>query len=298
MEFAFSGDSPVGSECRRVLMEEVEGAVSQLADFHENPDLAIHETRKHNKRMRAVLLLARPVLDSGDISKANRLIRDAARLFSEARDALVLQETCDKLADYFGMGESDKAFDRIKSRLAKRHDKILKDKSLHQRVTEASDDFLEAGRLLERWSWDRVTFAEVFSAVVSNYRLGFDDYEKARVSRDPEECHDWRKRAKSLSYHLTLLTFLDPREIGDWAVGAGELASCLGEHHDIAVFEEALDDGSDYGISAGAARAIIALAEQRRTELEDSAFAQGAVIYSETPEALHRKFAWLAGAYA
>ena len=48
--------------------------------------------------------------------------------------------------------------------------------------------------------------------------------EKARVSRDPEECHDWRKRAKYLSYHLTLLSPLDPASIGEWAVATGELA--------------------------------------------------------------------------
>ena len=297
MEFAFSSDAPVGSECRRVLMEEVEGAVSQLAHFKANPDLATHETRKHNKRIRAVLLLARPVLDSGLISDANRLIRDAARLFSEARDALVLQETCDKLASHFGI-EPGRGIATVKSRLAKRHDKILKDKAFGSHVTGASADFSEAGRLLDHWDWDQVTFDEVFRAVVSNYRLGFDDFEKARASRDPEECHDWRKRAKSLSYHLSLLTCLDPLEMGEWAAATTELASWLGEHHDLAVFETALGDGSDYGISAKAAGSIQALSEKRRTELEDAAFARGTTIYRETPEDLHRKFAALVGALA
>jgi len=295
MDFAFSDGVPVGSECRRVLMEEVEGAISQLARFDEDPDVAIHETRKHNKRMRGVLLLARPVLDSGDLAPANRLVRDAARLFSDARDALVLQETCDKLSADFGK-ESEKAFAPVRSVIESRHAGLLEDESLPLKISGAIADFREAGSIIERWNWAQVTCEEVFSAVVANYRLGYKDFEKSRVSRDPEECHDWRKRAKYLSYHLTLLTPLDPLEIGEWAVATGELASCLGEHHDLAVFETAIGDGSGYGISEKAARALIKLSAKRRAELEDRAFAEGKVIYRDTAEDLHRRFAGLVGA--
>lgn len=292
MDFAFSDGVPVGNECRRVLMEEVERAVSQLARFDEDPDVAIHETRKHNKRLRGVLLLARPVLDSGDLAPANRLIRDAARLFSDARDALVLQETSDKLSAHFGK-ESEKAFATVRAVLESSHAELLKDESLPLKIAGAITDFRDAGSVIERWNWDQVSYDEVFSAIVSNYRAGAKDYEKARVSRDPEECHDWRKRAKYLSYHLTLLSPLDPASIGEWAVATGELASCLGEHHDLAVFESAIGDGSDYGISEKAARSLIKLSAKRRAELEDRAFEEGKVIYRDSAEDLHRRFAGL-----
>jgi CHAD domain-containing protein len=295
MDFAFSDGVPVGSECRRVLMEEVEGAISQLAHFNDGPDVAIHETRKHNKRLRSVLLLARPVLDSGDLSQANRLIRDAARLFSEARDALVLQETCEKLAAHFP-NKSEKAFLTVLKALAARHADLLRDEELPCKITRAFGDFREAGEVIGRWNWDQVTYEEVFSAVVSNYRLGYKDFEKARASRDPEECHDWRKRAKYLSYHLTLLTPLDPAEIGEWAVATGELASSLGEHHDLAVFQTAIGDGSEYGISEKAARSIMKLSAKRCAELEDLAFEEGKVIYRDTAEEMHLRFAKMVGA--
>lgn len=297
MEFAFSDGVAVGNECRRVLLEEVEGAVSQLARFDEDPDVAIHETRKHNKRMRGVLLLARPVLDSGDLGPANRLVRDAARLFSDARDALVLQDTCDRLSAHFGE-ESEKAFATVRAVLESRHASLLKDESLSLKIAGAITDFREAGAIIERWNWDQVTYDEVFSAIVSNYRAGAKDFERARDSRDPEECHDWRKRAKYLSYHLTLLTPLDPVAMGEWAVAAGELASWLGEHHDLAVFESAIGGGSDYGISGKAARTLIKLSAKRRTELEDHAFKEGKVIYRDTAEDLHRRFAGLVEAVA
>lgn len=292
MDFAFSDGIPVGSECRRLLLEEVEGAVLQLARFDDAPDVAIHETRKHNKRLRSVLLLARPLLDSGDLAPASRLVRDAARLFSDARDALVLQHTCDKVSVHFG-SESEKAFATVRAILESRHAALLRDESLPLKIAEAIADFREAGSIIERWNWDQVTYDEVFSAIVSNYRLGFKDFQKARASRDPEECHDWRKRAKYLSYHLTLLSLLDPGTSGEWAAATGELASCLGDHHDLAVFESAIGDGSDYRISEKAARALIKLSAKRRAELEDRAFRDGKVIYRDTAEELHLRFAGL-----
>lgn len=295
MYFEFSDGVPVGSECRRLLMEEVEGAVSQLAHFNDDPDVAIHETRKHNKRLRSVLLLARPVLDSGDLSQANRLVRDAARLFSDARDALVLQETCGKLSARFPT-KFEKAFATVHRVLVARHAAMLRDEELPSKISRASGDFCEAGEVIERWNWDQVSHEEVFSAVVSNYRLGYRDFEKARDSRDPEECHDWRKRVKYLSYHLTLLSSLDPVEVGQWAIDTGELASSLGEHHDLAVFEASIGSGADYGISEKAAHGIRKLSSRRRKELEDRAFGDGTLIYRDTADELHLRFSALVGA--
>ena len=122
----------------------MEGAVSQLAHFNDDPDVAIHETRKHNKRLRSVLLLARPVLDSGDLSQANRLVRDAARLFSDARDALVLQETCGKLSARFPT-KFEKAFATVHRVLVARHAAMLRDEELPSKISRASGDFCEAG---------------------------------------------------------------------------------------------------------------------------------------------------------
>lgn len=298
MDFAFSGDTAIGGECRRILLGEAEGAVARLASFERDPDLAIHETRKHNKRMRGIFLFARPVLTSDDISRANRLVRDAAKRFSHARDAFVMQETCGKLADRFELDPGDPLLKKIQSRLASRHQRILKELNISEEVLAATKDFRQAAGLIEAWDWDQVTLEVVFRAVVSNYRLGLDDYEKARSSRDPDECHEWRKRAKFLSYHLSLLNFLDPALMSEWAVGAEELASWLGEHHDLAVLEQTLGKGGNLRIKQEDTRFLVKLAEERRRELESAAFERGRIVYRETPEELHRTFADLVSAVA
>lgn len=298
MDFAFTGEAPIGSECRRVLLAEFAGAQARLAAFGENPDLAIHETRKHNKRIRGLFLLTRPVLDSGDISRANRIVRDAARRFSNARDALVKQDTCDKLLARFGRKRVGPALAAVRGILRERHDEILGDEALSEQAGAAARDFAEACRLVEDWNWDQVTLEIAFSAVVSNYRLGLRLYDACRASRDPHECHEWRKRAKYLSFHYQLLRFLDPEVFSSRGLLAEELASWLGEHHDLAVLEETLADYGDLGISAKSAETLIRLCEERRRELENDAFERGAVVFLDRPESLHERFAASAAALA
>jgi hypothetical protein len=291
MEFVFSGTEPIGSECRRVFLSEAEGALGHLSGFDDDPDRIIHETRRHNKRMRGLLLLARPVLDSQDLSKANRLVRDAARRFSAARDALVRQETCETILARFGRKRVGPSFTVVMEELGRRHDRILGNRDFPAEARAAARDFADAARLVEAWDWSRVTHEIAFSGIVSNYRLGLRLYEASRSTRDPHECHEWRKRAKYLSFHYQLLSFLDPGEFASRASLAEDLASWLGEHHDLAVLEETLANHEDLGISAKSALTLLRLCEQRRDELEKDAFERGAVVYLDPPEALHEWFA-------
>lgn len=289
MDFAFSGDAPLGSECRRLLLGEAATAVSRLAVIADEPDLVIHETRKHNKRMRGILLLALPVLDSGELSRANRLVRDAARRFSEARDALVRRETCENLLERFEKKRLGPGFAEVCETFADRHRRVLRHGDLDAAAEAAARDFAEAARIVEEWDWDRVDTEIVFAGFVSNYRLGIQHFENSRATRDPHECHEWRKRAKYLSFHYRLFSFLDPKEFGKRAELAEELASWLGEHHDLAVLEESLADHRDLGIGKGLSADLIRLAEQARLEIENDAFERGSLVYLDSPERLHER---------
>lgn len=290
MDTAFSEDAPVGSECRRVFLKEAAGAKACLDAFAKAPDLAIHEIRRHNKRMRGVLLLARPVLGTDALSQANRLVRDAARRFSAARDAYVLRESCANLLVRHD-GPTAPDLGRLDGLLAERHARILGEGGLRDQVAEAARDFAEAARLVDEWDWRQVTLEIAFSAAVSNYRVALRHHDEARESRDPHEFHEWRKRVKYLSFHCRWLVFLDPAELPARAAAAEELASLLGEHHDLAVLEETFSGGGDIGISEDAAQLLIRLSEERRAELEEKALERAGSVHRDRPDELHERFA-------
>lgn len=290
MDYALSGKAAIGEECRALLLAEGETAATRLAGFSENRDLTTHEVRKINKRMRGLFLLARPVLDGGEISHANRLVRDAAKRLSDARDSFVRVETCDKLALHFEKRRATVSFESVREPLRQAHATVIADPALDTQAEAAAGDFREAGRIVEAWDWEALTPAIAFSAAVSNYLLGIREYERARTTRDPHHCHEWRKRAKYLSFHCLLFAYLDPVEIGERARLAEELASWLGEHHDLAVLEETLAEPAKLGIPTKAADTVTRLSKERRAALEDAAFERGAIVYRERPEALHERF--------
>ncbi len=290
MDFVFAEHLPIGGECRRVFLEEVARGKKWLASLEGNPDAAIHEIRKLSKRLRGLLLLARPVLGTEDLSQANRIVRDAARRFSAARDAFVLRERCAELRTRL-VGAWQEEFDRLDGILAERHQQILHERDLREEAALASQEFDEAAQLVEAWDWSQVTLEIAFSAAVSNYRVAQRQCEEARHSRDPHDFHEWRKRVKYLAFHCRWLTFLDPEDMPRRAEAAEQLSSILGEHHDLAVLEDIFSRRAELNLSEEAARILICQSVARRAELEEIALVQSRDVHSDCPDALHERFA-------
>src|SRR5215467_3047626 len=86
------GADPV-RQANRVLRRLIRKARRKLAG-NAVSDTDIHAARKHIKRARAVLRLLRETLPAGAYRRQNKLLRDAARPLSVARDAKVLVEAC------------------------------------------------------------------------------------------------------------------------------------------------------------------------------------------------------------
>lgn len=275
MAFVFSTGSAIGEECRRVLLEESGGAVEKLQSFSTDPDLIIHEVRKHNKRIRGLLLLVRATMGKETVAPVNALIRDAAKLFSDARDAAVMKETCAVLQErHSGTSEA------VDGRLEKQHRKCSDAPGLPSTVAAARNDFEQAAALLDEWPWAKVTEQTLLDRVEANYRRGLTDFAKARESRCPEEFHDWRKRTKYLSYHLTLLEGVSETDLLSATSRATALASLLGEHHDLEVFRDFLEADPMQGEET----ALFDHAQRRQKEIEEEAFLLGEKVFGRTSE--------------
>ena len=85
-------DEKPGKGIRRLLLTEMRGAMEKIGDDGEATKDGIHLFRKHCKRLRGLLRLARPVM-GGDFEKEENLIRDLARELSGARDHVVMADT-------------------------------------------------------------------------------------------------------------------------------------------------------------------------------------------------------------
>jgi hypothetical protein len=86
---------------------------------------------------------------------------------------------------------------------------------------------------------------------------------------------------KDLWYHQRLLELVDPERMKPAVDGAHHLSNLLGDDHDLAVLDDAVDDLALPEARQELHRAI----GRRRAELQADAFKLGRRIYSEKPKA-------------
>ena len=88
------------------------------------------------------------------------------------------------------------------------------------------------------WPLERDSFQALSDGLERTYRRGRRDFRAARSEPTVEALHEWRKRAKQLWYHHSLLRPLWPpvmQAVGD---EAHELSDRLGDDHDLAMLAE------------------------------------------------------------
>ncbi|MAS91562.1 MAG: hypothetical protein CMO55_00075 [Verrucomicrobiales bacterium] len=277
MDFVLRPGHEVGEEVRRIVLGEIDGALEQLAQYEEEPDLAIHLLRKHNKKIRGVLRMQKTGIEKRMFTQVNSLVRDSAKLFAEVRDALVSVQTLEFLAGEF-TEDVPHGVSGIRESLEEVHVRLRDRTEMLSCVEQSEAAFTQVRKAAETWNWSRVTMETSLDGLVSNYAKARECYNTALASRDPEDCHDWRKYAKYMSFHCSLFGELLPDPMLSLATQSEELASWLGEHHDLAVFRDLMDERSE-----DVAVWLSNLAEERQSELEDLSFERGESLFATEP---------------
>jgi CHAD domain-containing protein len=82
----------------RVAREELEGTLKELLTVNDQArSTAVHEARKHLKKVRALIRLLRPVTGESFYKLENAAMRKAAERMSSIRDSHVRVQTIEKL---------------------------------------------------------------------------------------------------------------------------------------------------------------------------------------------------------
>src|SRR5262245_29518260 len=111
-------DKSFRKNLRRLMRKQTERAIKDLsASQGSSRDEVVHETRKRMKKVRAVLRLVGPSIGTVTYKKANAGLRDAARPLTEVRDAKILIETTDKLANQFQGQVAGRTFSGVRKAL-------------------------------------------------------------------------------------------------------------------------------------------------------------------------------------
>jgi hypothetical protein len=204
MSFELNPDESLRKNIRRILRDQMDKALEYLTGPHEGSrDEAVHEARKSFKKLRAVLRLVRPVVDERSYREENTCFRDAGRPLTEVRDAKILIETLDHIAEHFKEHVVGRSFDEVRRELQK------KLRVVRKRVLDEQDAFAVVAKAVRQahgrvkaWADVPNKWMAVGEGLKDVYRRAGDAHEEAIADPTVETLHEWRKQAKYLRYQL------------------------------------------------------------------------------------------------
>jgi CHAD domain-containing protein len=137
-------------------------------------------------------------------------------------------------------------------------------------------EILSAARArLADWPLERDDFEALRPGLERMYRRGKRDFRAVREEPSVEGLHEWRKRAKELWYHHSLLGSLWKPVMDAVGDEAHELSDLLGDDHDLAVLLAWARANAD------PAPELVEAVEERRAELQHDALELGARLYAD-----------------
>jgi CHAD domain-containing protein len=263
-------------------LDELEGKAG------DTPEEAVHEARKDMKKLRALLRLARGEIGDETYDRENACFRDAARRLSGVRDADVMLETLDRLAEHSSHALPAGEVRPLRAELERHRGELRGEADAARSATAEVVEVLHRARSrVGEWPLEHEGFEALEGGLRRTYRRGRRAFKAALDEPSDQALHELRKRVKDLWYHLRILGEAWPPVIEASQEEAHALSDRLGDDHDLAVL---LAFAEQRGVSPeGLAPAV----ERRRAELQAEASALGYRLYAERPRAFARRL----GAY-
>ncbi len=279
------GDASVQDGFRRIALDQIDKAIDELGDEALELHAKVHQLRKRCKKLRGLIRLVRPAF--GEYRAENACLRDAAHSLSFVRDTDVLIGTYDKVVEAYRDQIARAAFASIRRQLTLRRKGLgERQRDIDRRFAQFGDTMSEARRRVRDWRLSGSGFPVLAGGLARTYKRAAKAMATAQAKPTPEAFHEWRKRIKYHGYHVRLLAPVWPQPMKARLEAAERLGDLLGEHHDLAVFQQTLAAApNDFGHSADV-EVMIGLARRRQAALAADALPLGARLSAEPAGAL------------
>ena len=230
-------------EVRRVAREELEGTLKELLTVNDQArSTAVHEARKHLKKVRALIRLLRPATGEAFYKDENAAMRKAAQRMSSIRDSHVRVQTIKKLIAKSGKRRAPAAFARIEAAMDARLRQVIEESEKEDWSKQAAVDIERALCRLDKWPLKRLTTKSIRSGLKAACKKARRALAVARRSATDANLHELRKTVKDLWYDLRLLGGDRPPPIVALTKRLRDLGQRLGDDHDLAMLLAARAD--------------------------------------------------------
>jgi len=279
MAYRFQKNESLPHAIRRIVTEEIDWAVGQLAESKKR-DEAVHEARKSLKKIRGLLsLIAKPL---GPLYKAeDRYFRTVGQNLSELRDGAVMLETFEALAAKHQQLDAA-TIANIRSNLARGKREAPPDRQVSAEVAQA---LTETRPKPAAWPLEHLEFVALLPALTAAYRAGRKAHKKARKLQSAESFHDFRKQVKKHFYQLKLLESSLNAEMKKRVTELRDLETALGDEHNLTVLRQRIEADVETALDRRQIREFAALLEAEGRHLRERAIKLSERLYSTKPHA-------------
>ncbi|HWU61020.1 MAG TPA: CHAD domain-containing protein [Ensifer sp.] len=286
---------PLSRSVPAVARVHLDAAIEQLDEQRNGLETAVHQARKHLKRVRALIRLVEHV-DPKHLKPIRRALSQAARGLSELRDATALVECASGLTGYLeGRNAGDMA-QPLKEAVERRRDLLALEAPS---VTRLTDPVIAACRKAAK-DFEDVSLgdpddaAEILAEGRSrNHRKARSTLEVCHHGGHPEAFHDLRKCAQTTVFQAGFLAEAWPFAMAAEAAEAKTLTEILGHEHDLEVLNILLHSEPHlFGAITDRDR-LAELIMERRAALRHDAMTIATRLYPEGAKREARRFAAL-----
>jgi CHAD domain-containing protein len=233
MGYRFEPALPMSEALRCVALAELDIAHTSLASKSDR-HTGVHSARKCFKRLRSLLLLARPGMPEPVFGNLTARVASIGRGLAAARDAQALLDAVDKLERNTEPGTGEGPMQSIRGWLHKRRQAA--EQNLEQSTaSEAMQRLLELRPAFTAIAVYPDDFNPLAKGLERCYRATRKSFKAAFDTDEAEEIHNWRKGVQHHWRQMQLLTPCWPSELSARADAARALSQFLGDDHDIAM---------------------------------------------------------------
>lgn len=290
MGYRIRSGEPVAAATRRIALEQLDKAVSELVDRDMDVHESVHQARKRFKKIRALLRLVRPALGE-TYSSENAWFRDVAGELSRVRDASALVETLDSLSETYA-DQADEAFlDRVRTTMVRRRDELAQSEAdVEARVGDLVAALDGARARVDRWTLDAEGFGALGPGLAKTYARARVAIATVDASPTEENVHELRKRCKYHRYHVQMLKPLWPTVLGSLLTATHDLTDLLGEHQNLHVLRDTLHGEPGLLDRDRDTQVLLGVLDRRQAELRGLAQPLARRVFAEKPKAVTARF--------
>ncbi|MEQ8411238.1 MAG: CHAD domain-containing protein [Erythrobacter sp.] len=284
MTYCFDAPGGIGRQVRAIADYQIGAALAELDRPDEQREDIVHAVRLRCKKLRGLIRLVRPAFEP--YKDENAAFRHVSHLFAELRDAKVMQDTYDLVLGAFDEQVERGAFAGVRRELTRRRKALLARTDWAALCGEARERLGAARERASDWRIEGDGWGAIAPGIAKTHGRAVKAMAKATDEPTGDTHHEWRKRAKYHRYHTRLVKHAFEQALAPRADTLHHLTGLLGDHHDIHVLAEALDEDPDAFGDERTLALLASMAERRAADLSARAHALGTRLFAEETDAL------------